>query len=150
MAKATLMRLKISCWPQLWHNYDKLRHMHHGTPQHFALPVRGRLSNQFTGRWIGGRGTTDSTVYDLCWAQEESTNKNREHLMKWNNKFEITFVAFPPNVLRKKNRVCVCKVDSACQECWDLCWDFMPNIVLALKWCKHCTNTAFHSAVIAI
>ena len=65
----------------LWHNCEKLRHVHNGTTQHFALPVRGKLNNQFTGRRIGRRGTTERPVHDLCWAQEEFTNKNREHSM---------------------------------------------------------------------
>jgi hypothetical protein len=81
----------------LWHKYEKLRHTHHGTPQHFALPVRGRINNQFTGRRIWRRGKTECPVYDLFFwgrAQEESTNKKREHLMNWNNKFEILLSLF--------------------------------------------------------
>jgi len=78
----------------LRHNCDMLRHMHHGTLQRFELHVRGTLNNQFTGRWIGRRGTTECPVHDLCWAQKESTNKNREHLINWNNKFEIRLSFF--------------------------------------------------------
>jgi hypothetical protein len=101
---------------------------------------------------VGGLGVEvqHNVLYMIYFRRkEQSTNKNREHLMNWNNNFEITFVAFPLKVLRKKYRVS--KITLACQECWDVFWDFMPNgVVLASKWCKNCSNTEFLSAVIAI
>jgi hypothetical protein len=143
MAKVTLMCLKISCWPLFLC----------GTIMTSCATCTVELHNILRFLFVGGlttnsrvgglviEGHTECPVHDLCWAQEASTNKNRENLMNWNNKFQIKFVAFPLKVLSKKYRVCVSKVALTCQECWNVCWDFTPNgVVLASKWCKNCRD----------
>jgi len=105
-----------------------LRHMRHVTLQCFEFPVRGTLNNQFTGRWIGRRGTTECPVHDLCWAQEESTNKKPRTFDKQEQQIRDTFVALPLKVLKKIPSLCL-------QACSSV--SIMLGVVLRLyaKWC---------------
>jgi hypothetical protein len=69
--------------------------MQDGVPPHFALPVCAWLDNHFSGGWIGRRGPTEWSSRSSCISPFDlffmglGERGNQEHLMNWNNKFEI-------------------------------------------------------------
>jgi hypothetical protein len=77
-----------------WDNYEELNFMRNGTPQHLLFPFVYCLK---TILLVGGLGVADKphVFHGICFCgagpRRKSAVQNQEHLMNWNNKFEILF-----------------------------------------------------------
>ena len=56
-AEHYLEMLENYVWPKVavWENIDDLIFVQDGVPPHFALTIRARLDQHFSGRWLGRR-----------------------------------------------------------------------------------------------
>jgi len=121
------------------------------------VPVR--LTVNFPGRWIGCQGPTMATanfpilllvIISFCWVgpKRKSTDQNQEHLMNWNNRFEIPVPLFLLSCWRKSVESASCRLQNCAQNtgAYAKIWHWSAS-VWALKWSKSCCTSPFRFSI---
>ena len=99
-AERYLEMLENYVWPKVavWENIDDLIFVQDGVPPHFALIIRARLDQHFSGRWLGRRGPhewpprspylTPIDFYLWGYTKEEVYKTKPRHWKTWRQEFK--------------------------------------------------------------